>query len=129
MSNIIKAIQEIYPNINGGFVYWETKSDGTAWEKPEDGLVWENKEHSKPSWEAIEANFIKIDLENSKDSKIETCRNYLNGTDWYSSRNHDTGSDYPEDVRENRAFARASVKEITALTTIEEVKAFDISKL
>lgn len=54
MSNVVNAIKKIYPNITGGFVYWETKSNGEPWENPIDGLNWENKEFDKPTWDQIE---------------------------------------------------------------------------
>jgi len=77
MSNIIKAIQEIYPDIEGGFVYWETKQDGTPLDNPEDGLIWENIEYSKPLWSNVEAKLNEVDLQEAKDAKtteIEQAR-------------------------------------------------------
>jgi len=70
MSNIIKAIKNIYPTIEGGFVYWETKQDGTPWESPIDGLIWENTEFTKPLWSDIELKISAIKLAEAKDSKI-----------------------------------------------------------
>lgn len=60
MTNIIEAIKEIYPNINGGYMYWETQKDGTPWENPIDGLVWGNTEYTKPTWSQIISKFIII---------------------------------------------------------------------
>jgi len=70
MINVIKAIQEIYPDIKGGFAYWETKQDGSPLNNPIDGLKWENLEHEKPSWDEIESKLGDIDLQEAKDSKI-----------------------------------------------------------
>jgi len=70
MTNIIKAIKEIYPDIQGGFVYWETKQDGSPLNNPIDGLKWENAEYDKPSWLDIKCKLTEIDLEEAKDSKI-----------------------------------------------------------
>ena len=70
MSNIIKAIQEIYPEIKGGFVYWETKKDGGTWEDPIDGLIWNNTQYQKPTWEQIQSKISNIDLEQLKTSKL-----------------------------------------------------------
>lgn len=63
MSNIIKAIQEIYPNIKGGFVYWETKQDGSPWDNPIDGLIWTNAEYQKPDWESISIKINQVSLD------------------------------------------------------------------
>jgi hypothetical protein len=74
MTNVIKAIQEIYPGINRGFVYWETKKDGTAWEDPIDGLIWENKQYQKPTWEQIQSRINDVDLTELKTSKINQVK-------------------------------------------------------
>ena len=50
---VIKAIKLIYPAIQGGYSYWETRYDGTPWTSPSEGLVWENKEYGKPDWNTI----------------------------------------------------------------------------
>jgi hypothetical protein len=76
MNNIIKAIQEIYPDINGGFVYWETKQDGSLWDNPIDGLKWENTEYNKPSWSDIEAKLINISLKESKEVKKQLIKSH-----------------------------------------------------
>lgn len=65
--NIIKAIQTIYPSIQGGFSYWQTKYDGSEWENPIDGLVWENTEFEKPTWEQIKAANQQLE-DNSKET-------------------------------------------------------------
>jgi len=82
MNNVIKAIQAIYPEvkdgngnitdagIKGGFVYWETKLNGSDLDNPIDGLKWENIEYAKPTWEQIEAEFVNVDLQEAKDKKI-----------------------------------------------------------
>lgn len=70
MRNIIEAIRAIYPNIQGGFVYWETKADGSEWECPIDGLVWENAEFTKPSWGQITDKLLDLNFENAKIKKI-----------------------------------------------------------
>ena len=65
MLKVIDAIKKIYPEINGGFVYWETRQDGLAWENPIDGLVWENQQFEKPTWQQIQDNLgsvVKEDL-------------------------------------------------------------------
>ena len=82
MSNIIKAIQAIYPEvkdqdgaiidggIKGGFTYWESKQNGSPLDNPIDGLIWENTEFSKPTWNQIEAKLSNIQLQEAQDSKI-----------------------------------------------------------
>ena len=82
MSNIINAIKIIYPKINGAYVYWKTKQDGSAWENPIDGLIWENTEFEKPTWEQISQALVIInstdELNNLKTSKIaELETNYI----------------------------------------------------
>ncbi len=129
MSNIIKAIKEIYPNIEGGFVYWETKQDGTPLDNPIDGLKWENAEYDKPSWSDIEAKLGAVELENAKDAKIEICREYLKKTDWHCLRFADDGNSYPVEIKDKRIFARSASNAIEALTSIEEVEAYDINNI
>jgi len=68
--NIIKAIQEIYPDIEGGFTYWETKQDGSPLDEPIDGLNWENTEYTEPTWEEIESKLPDIKLQEAKDAQI-----------------------------------------------------------
>lgn len=78
MSNIIKAIQEIYPDIKEGYTYWESHFDGSPLEKPEDGLVWENKEYEKPLWADIEDKLKIVELKQVKEEKlteIKTAKN------------------------------------------------------
>jgi len=55
---VIDSIKKIYPDLNGGFVYFETKEDGTHWENPIDGLFWDSQEYDKPDWQTIEDNFL-----------------------------------------------------------------------
>jgi len=74
MSNVIEAINLIYPSINGGFVYFESKSDGSSWDNPIDGLIWENQAFTIPTWEQIESKFEQIDLQNAKDGKIKELK-------------------------------------------------------
>ena len=74
MSNVIEAINLIYPSINGGFVYFESKSDGSSWDNPIDGLIWENQAFTIPTWKQIESKFEQIDLQNAKDGKIKELK-------------------------------------------------------
>jgi hypothetical protein len=67
--NIIKVIKEIYPEIESGFSYWETKYDGSPLENPIDGLVWENKEYAKPTWGQIETKLRLVQLQEAKEAK------------------------------------------------------------
>lgn len=55
---VIDSIKKIYPDLNIGFTYFETKPDGSPWENPIDGLFWESQEYAKPDWQAIEDNFL-----------------------------------------------------------------------
>ena len=70
MSNVLEAIKTIYPNINGGYSYFETQPNGKDWVNPIDGLVWENTEYPKPSWAEIEAVLPSIELSKAKTAKI-----------------------------------------------------------
>ena len=69
MTNIIKAIQKIYPDIEGGFVFWETKSDGKLFTNPIYGLRWNNTKYKKPSWSDIEVALSSIELQEAIDKK------------------------------------------------------------
>jgi len=66
--NIIKAIQKIYPNLQGGFVYSET-DNGAPFLHPIDGLRWESQEYPKPTWEQIEPLLPALELEEAKEAK------------------------------------------------------------
>lgn len=81
MSNIIKAIQEIYPDIKGGYIYWQTKPDGQLWENPIDGLKWENKEYSKPTWNQVVSKLNGIVLQEAKDKKLAELKIIRNSSD------------------------------------------------
>lgn len=61
---IFKAIKLIYPQIEGGYTYWENQTNLA------DGLVWENKIFSKPKWEDIEKLIPQIELQDAKEAKI-----------------------------------------------------------
>lgn len=78
MSDIIKVIQEIYPNIKGGFVYWETKQDGSPLDNPIDGLIWENSEYEKPKWNDIESRLEFNELRQLKELKLKEIRDKKN---------------------------------------------------
>lgn len=67
---VIQAIKKIYPTIQGGFVYWETKEDGSPHKNPIDGLLWENTEFTKPTWEQIKAQLSIVELEEAKATKL-----------------------------------------------------------
>ena len=71
MTKVIEAVKNIYPDIKGGFVYWETKYDGSSWDNPEDGLVWDNSEYNKPNWSDIETQLSNIVLDDAKASKVK----------------------------------------------------------
>lgn len=190
MSNIIKAIQEIYPDISGGFVYWESKQDGSPLDNPIDGLKWENTEYEKPTWEQIESKLSALDLQEAKDKKkaeIKALReedlnkptprtviyegNLSNRSFNISVKDHlpifesiinklsrlaDSGVENPTrewtdasgqrvaldindytslanhlDLRDEAEYSQANlkIKEVEALTTIEEVEAYDINKV
>jgi hypothetical protein len=70
MSNVIKAIREIYPDIKEGVCYWESKQDGSPLTNPIDGLRWENAEHPKPTWADIEVKLAGINLQEAKNTKL-----------------------------------------------------------
>lgn len=108
MSKVIKAIKLIYPNIKGGFIYWETKKDLTPWANPIDGLVWENTDFIKPTWDQITSKFDIIELEEKKIIKKNICLNYLKDTDWYVIRSLDPSNlnGIPQNILKNRADAR-----------------------
>lgn len=74
MSNIIKAIREIYPDIKEGVCYWESKQDGSPLDSPIDGLIWENTEFVRPTWDQIESKLGDIALKEAKDKKKEEIK-------------------------------------------------------
>lgn len=92
MSNIIKAIRKIYPDIEGGFVYWETKQDGSPLDNPIDGLKWENTEYPKPTWDQITSNMdSNIDILKTKHVSViksEANRKITLAYPEWKQRNH-----------------------------------------
>lgn len=68
-------------------------------------------------------------LEEAKNIKIQTCREYLKKTDWYCLRFADRGIEYPEEVKNKREQARNFTNDIEALTTLAEVEAFNIDAI
>jgi len=75
MSNIVEAIRLIYPDIQGGFTYWETEYNCNNWQNPVDGLVWENNNYPKPSWSQITEKINQLSLINAKKDKISKINN------------------------------------------------------
>jgi len=67
-NSILKAIKIIYPQIEGGYTYWENQTN------PADGLVWENKIFPKPKWEDIQKLIPQIELEDAKAQKINELK-------------------------------------------------------
>lgn len=65
---ILKAIKITYPQIEGGYAYWENQAN------PADGLVWENQIFSKPKWEDIQKLIPQIELEDAKAQKINELK-------------------------------------------------------
>ena len=63
-NTILKAIKLIYPQIEGGYSFWENHAN------PSDGLVWENTQYPKPDWEDIQALIPQIELQEAKEAKL-----------------------------------------------------------
>lgn len=129
MSKVIKAIKLIYPNIKGGFIYWETKQDGSSWDHPQDGLIWENTNFTKPTWDQIISKFDIIELEQQKIIKINICLNYLKNTDWYVIRSLDPSNlnPIPENILKNRADARLLQDVINNINSLIELNNLNIN--
>lgn len=68
---IHKAIKIIYPQIEGGYTYWENQVN------PADGLFWENKIFPKPKWEDILKLIPQIELEDAKTQKINELNFFI----------------------------------------------------
>lgn len=129
MLKVIEAIKKIYPEINGGFVYWETKQDGFPWDHPQDGLIWENANFIKPTWDQITSKFDIIELEQQKIIKINICLNYLKNTDWYVIRSLDPSNlnPIPENILKNRADARLLQDVINNINSLIELNNLNIN--
>ena len=67
-NTILKAIKLIYPQIEGGYSFWENHAN------PSDGLVWENTQYPKPDWEDIQALIPQIELQEAKEAKLAQLR-------------------------------------------------------
>jgi hypothetical protein len=63
---IIKAIQKLYPKLNGGFTIWQNRDNF------DEMLFWESQEYPKPTWEQIEPLLPEIELEEAKEAKKNT---------------------------------------------------------
>ena len=70
-NTIFKAIKLIYPQIEGGYTYWENQTNLA------DGLVWENKIFPKPKWEDIQKLIPQIELEDAKAQKINELNTFI----------------------------------------------------
>lgn len=129
MLKVIEAIKKIYPEINGGFVYWETKQDGFPWDHPQDGLIWENANFIKPTWDQITSKFDIIELEQQKIIKINICLNYLKNTDWYVIRSLDPSNlnPIPENILKNRADARLLQDVINNINSLTDLNNLNIN--
>jgi hypothetical protein len=68
---IFKAIKQIYPQIEGGFTYWENPIN------PADGLIWENTKFPKPKWSEIEALIPAIELQEAKNEKLAKLEAFI----------------------------------------------------
>lgn len=126
-SLVIQAIQQIYPNIQGGFVYWETQQDGTEWDNPEDGLLWENNEFRKPSWEDIMSKIPseeESEIRELKASLIAIRKQFLNTTDFRVLRFIDEGTPYPDETKQKRIRARQEINEIESCIVLVQLKQF-----
>ena len=70
-NTIFKAIKLIYPQIEGGYTYWENQTNLS------DGLVWENKIFPKPKWEDIQKLIPQIELEDAKAQKTNELNTFI----------------------------------------------------
>lgn len=127
MSFVIEAIKRIYPGINGGFVYWQTKPDGTEWNRPEDGLIWNNLQFPRPTWDQIEEKREVVEIENLKNQLINSRRSYLSSTDWYVLKEFDIPNSYPEEIRNRRIEIWQEIDEINNAQSLESLGEFDLT--
>jgi hypothetical protein len=67
---IAEAIKIIYPNLNGGFVYWHTQPNGEPWDNLLDGLEWRTFLYEKPTWQIIQNALTKIEDKLNSESKL-----------------------------------------------------------
>lgn len=67
-------------------------------------------------------------LEQLKNSKISTCKSYLDRTDWKPIREIDVPDSYQEADKQLRILARIAINDLEELTTLEEIQNYDISK-
>jgi hypothetical protein len=130
--NVIKAIQTIYPNIQGGFSYWQTKFDGSDWKNPIEGLVWENKQFEKPTWEQIEAanQQLEEDLKETTEKKklrikselISSRKSFLEFSRVEAIESMLESQDYPE--KEKRQRAKQEIADIQSSNTLTALNKF-----
>ena len=52
----------------------------------------------------------KLTPEQEMLNRVQEAKAYLNNTDWYFARLHDTGEEVPEEVRTKRAEAREFIR-------------------
>jgi hypothetical protein len=70
-----------------------------------------------------------VALDEAKNRKINILKEYLTSTDWYCLRFADRGIEYPDEVKNKREQARNFINDIEALTTKEEVEAYNIDAI
>lgn len=123
---VIEAIKKMYPEIDGGFSYWETQSNGNPWENPIDGLIWENTKFEKPTWEQIESQFDSVELDSAKTERVATRLTYLKETDWQAAAFTKYGRPIDDGVATKCQLAVDEMDAINACTTIEQVEEYSI---
>jgi|GEM_PF-4586897 len=89
---VLEAIKNIYPGIQGGYSYWETKYDGSPLDTDIDGLIWENETYPKPTWSQITSNMIseldQLKLEIISEIKSEASSRIIAAYPEWKQRNH-----------------------------------------
>lgn len=76
---------------------------------------------------ASEAEINNEVLKEAKALRINSRHQYLSSTDWYIAREADEPNSYPQAIKDKRLQARTEINEIQALTTLEEVEAYNIN--
>ena len=102
MNDYIKALLSLVPNAQ----YYPPYTDENGNEVE---ARWED-ERPQPTDAEIETEITRLVTVESQDEINTTARDYLASTDWYITRQAETGTETPADVLTKRAEARASVE-------------------
>lgn len=68
------------------------------------------------------------EMQELRNSKISTCKSYLQSTDWMACRQIKRGVAIPQEIIDKENLCAQAINDLEDLTTLEEIQNYDISK-